>query len=124
MNIDPRSGLTEKEVALLRGELLEARRELLERVGDPADLAVEGEPRGDAADQAELSIQQDRLAERLEDRRRHLRDIEDALARIEEGSYGLDEATGEPIGLERLLIEPWARYTVAAQEQREMPPSR
>jgi DnaK suppressor protein len=124
VNIDPRSGLTEQEVTFLHGELLEARRALLERVGDPAGLAVEGEPRGDGADQAELSIEQDRRVERSEDHRRRLREIEDALARIAEGSYGLDESTHEPIGVERLLREPWARHTVAGQEQLEARASR
>jgi DnaK suppressor protein len=119
MNVDPRSGLTERDVALLRGELLEARLELLARTGDPADLAVEGEPRGDAADQAELTIEQNWAASRAEDRRNRLREVEDALARIEEGTYGLDEETGEPIGLDRLLREPWARRTAAGQELQE-----
>jgi RNA polymerase-binding transcription factor DksA len=36
-------------------------------------------------------------------------ELEAALARIEDGSYGLDEATGEPIPYERLLVMPEAR---------------
>src|SRR3954452_11997843 len=99
MKIDPRSGLTQRDLALLHGELLEARRDLLDRFHAPAELAVEGEPRGDAADQAALSLEQDRQAERAEANGRRLRDIEDALARIDQGTYGLDEASGEPIGL-------------------------
>jgi DnaK suppressor protein len=120
MKIDPRSGLTEREVALLRSELLELRQELIdgESAGAP-EAALEGEPRGDAADRAELTFEQDLVLQRGEARRRRLRDLEDALARIEAGTYGVDEATGEPIGYERLLREPAARYTVTGQEQHE-----
>jgi DnaK suppressor protein len=119
MNVDPRSGLTERDLALLRGELLEAREDLRERLRAPVAFAVEGEPRGDAADEAELTIEQDARADRAEAMRHRLRDVEDALARIDQGTYGLDEASGEPIGFDRLAREPWARHTVAGQEQRE-----
>jgi DnaK suppressor protein len=122
MNIDPRCGLTEQNLVFLKGELLEARRELLELLRAPAELARESEPRGDAADQAEVSFQQALLGERAEANRRQLREIEDALERLEQGRYGLDETTGEPIGMERLSIEPWARHTIVGQEERERAP--
>lgn len=41
-----------------------------------------------------------------------LRDIEDALKKIEEGSYGVCEVCGEPIGAERLSAIPWARLCI------------
>ena len=42
-----------------------------------------------------------------------------ALARIEDGSYGYCEETGEPIGLRRLDARPIATLTVEAQERHE-----
>ncbi|MBM3467898.1 MAG: TraR/DksA family transcriptional regulator [Alphaproteobacteria bacterium] len=45
--------------------------------------------------------------------------VEDALRRLEEGTYGYCELTGEPIGVKRLLLVPTARYSVKAQEMIE-----
>jgi DnaK suppressor protein len=113
-------------VAFLRGELLEEQQHLLESQqrlvaqGRAANELTQGsEPRGDAADQAELSLEQALQTERIEAHRRQVREIEDALTRIEEGRYGLDVTTGEPIGFERLAIEPWASRTESAQEDEE-----
>ena len=46
-----------------------------------------------------------------------LRDVEDALRKIEEGSYGVCEICGEPIGAERLSAIPWARLCIADQRK-------
>jgi DnaK suppressor protein len=46
-------------------------------------------------------------------------EIEAALARFDDGSYGLCEGTEEPIGFRRLEARPWTRYSVAHQEQVE-----
>ncbi|MBN8827650.1 MAG: TraR/DksA family transcriptional regulator [Sphingobacteriia bacterium] len=45
--------------------------------------------------------------------------IEEALKSIENGTYGFCEESGNPIGIERLLIIPYARFTTEAQEKRE-----
>jgi DnaK suppressor protein len=58
---------------------------------------------------------------RTRDRERKLlRKINQALGRIEEGSYGYCEETGEEIGLKRLEARPVATMCVEAQERREM----
>lgn len=58
---------------------------------------------------------------RTRDRERKLlRKINSALARIEEGSYGYCEETGEEIGLKRLEARPVATLCLEAQERREM----
>jgi DnaK suppressor protein len=41
-----------------------------------------------------------------------LGEIQHALAKIEAGTYGISESTGEPIRWERLLALPWARTDV------------
>lgn len=55
----------------------------------------------------------------LEQVRSDLDDVERALARLEEGSYGLCEACGQPIGDDRLAAMPAARYCVAHQRAAE-----
>jgi DnaK suppressor protein len=51
--------------------------------------------------------------------RQQLREIDAALQRIEDGSYGVCEATGEPIPFKRLEAVPTARFTVQARESLE-----
>ncbi|WP_077307911.1 hypothetical protein [Terribacillus halophilus] len=54
-----------------------------------------------------------------ESARERLRDIEDALDRIEEGTYGLSEKSGKQIPEERLQAEPTARLLVEEQAEEE-----
>jgi DnaK suppressor protein len=57
---------------------------------------------------------------RTRDRERKLiRKIDEALARIEDGSYGYCLETGEPIGVKRLEARPVATLSLEAQERRE-----
>jgi DnaK suppressor protein len=48
----------------------------------------------------------------MDSERKLLREIDGALQRIEEGTYGICEATGQPISRVRLEAIPWARYCV------------
>ncbi len=50
---------------------------------------------------------------------RRLRNVERALQKIEEGTYGICDATGEPIPKGRLEAVPEALYTIEAQRQQE-----
>ena len=73
----------------------------------------------DIADRA--TSETDRALElRARDRQRKLiAKIDAALARIEEGTYGFCEETGEPIGLKRLDARPSATLSLEAQERHE-----
>ena len=51
--------------------------------------------------------------------RKLLKKIDEALRRIDEGSYGYCEETGEAIGIPRLLARPTATLTIEAQARRE-----
>lgn len=65
------------------------------------------------ADQASETFEREKdlsILERLED---ELAEIEAALQRIDDGTYGIDEVTGEPIDPERLEALPTARTNVA-----------
>jgi RNA polymerase-binding transcription factor DksA len=46
-------------------------------------------------------------------------DVLDAIRRIEKGTFGVCEITGEPISAERLNSVPWARYSLEGQQQME-----
>lgn len=74
---------------------------------------------GDEADRA--TRESDNSFElRTRDRyRKLLNKIQSAMARIDDGSYGYCEETGDEIGLERLELHPVATRTVEAQERRE-----
>ena len=67
------------------------------------------------------SSETDRAIElRARDRQRKLiAKIEAALARLEDGTYGYCEETGEPISLKRLEARPIATLSVEAQERHE-----
>jgi DnaK suppressor protein len=84
-----------------------------------ATLQNENENHPDVADRA--SSETDRAIElRARDRQRKLiAKIDAALARIEEGTYGYCEETGEPIALKRLDARPIATLSVEAQERHE-----
>ncbi len=73
----------------------------------------------DIADRA--STETERTLElRTRDRQRKLiAKIDDALMRIEEGTYGYCEETGDPIGLKRLDARPIATLSIEAQERHE-----
>jgi DnaK suppressor protein len=73
----------------------------------------------DEMDQAEASLGQHEALGRAAHDRAHLGEIERAIARIDAGAYGVSELSGEPIGYARLSAVPWARFTVAEQEELE-----
>ena len=82
-------------------------------------LQMVTENHADVADRA--SSETDRAIElRARDRQRKLIcKIDAALRRIEDGSYGYCEETGEPIGLARLDARPIATLSLEAQERHE-----
>lgn len=82
-------------------------------------LQQENENHSDIADRA--SSETDRAIElRARDRQRKLiAKIDSALDRIEEGTYGYCEETGEPISLKRLDARPIATLSLEAQERHE-----
>ena len=96
-----------------KDEILQESRETL------ATLQSENENHPDLADRA--SSETDRAIElRARDRQRKLiSKIDAALARLEDGTYGYCEETGEPISLKRLDARPIATLSIEAQERHE-----
>ena len=104
-----------------RQKLLRWRAELLrEADGTLASLSSSGGiHEADITDRA--SVETDRALElRTRDRARKLiSKIDQALLRMENGSYGFCEETGEPIGIRRLEARPIATLAIEAQERHE-----
>ena len=102
-----------RKLLIWKDDILRESRETL------AALQNESENHSDLADRA--SSETDRAIElRARDRQRKLiAKIDSALSRLEEGSYGYCEETGEPIGLKRLDARPIATLSIEAQERHE-----
>lgn len=108
------------QVEFFRLRLLRWRGELLRDADDTlASLSEGGIHEADITDRA--SVETDRALElRTRDRARKLiSKIDQALQRIENGTYGYCEETGEPIGLKRLIARPIATLSIEAQERHE-----
>ena len=96
-----------------REDILREARETLQHLQD------ENQNHPDFADRA--SSETDRAIElRARDRQRKLiSKIDDALTRIDDGTYGYCEETGEPISIKRLEARPIATLSIEAQERHE-----
>lgn len=108
------------QVEFFRNRLLRWRADLLRDADDTlASLSQGGIHEADVTDRA--SVETDRALElRTRDRARKLiNKIDQALQRIENGSYGYCDESGEPIGLRRLVARPIATMSVEAQERHE-----
>jgi DnaK suppressor protein len=103
-----------------RGKLLAWKEEIVRQNRETLQVLHEDSAQhADLADRA--TSETDRALElRARDRQRKLiAKIDAALARIEEGTYGYCEETGEPIGLRRLDARPIATLSLEAQERHE-----
>jgi DnaK suppressor protein len=113
--------LTQEQRSRLQQKLEEERDRLLRREEQHREqqTTVETPDVGDQQDAAAVEAAQ--VAEHsLHDRdRARLREVQEALQRIADGSYGICEDTDDEIPFARLWAEPTARLTVAAQELRE-----
>jgi DnaK suppressor protein len=108
------------QIEYFRQKLLRWRAHLLRDAdGTLASLSEGGIHEADITDRA--SVETDRALElRTRDRARKLiAKIDQALQRIEAGTYGFCEETGEPIGLRRLEARPIATLSIEAQERHE-----
>jgi DnaK suppressor protein len=112
--------MNERQRAYFRRKLLTWKEEILRQTRETLQgLHEESLQHADLADRA--TSETDRALElRARDRQRKLiAKIDAALARIEDGSYGYCEETGEPIGLKRLDARPIATLSLEAQERHE-----
>jgi DnaK suppressor protein len=67
---------------------------------------------------ATLAFERQHVAALAQAAREHLADIDAALARVADGSYGTCQACGQPIGAERLAARPMARTCIGCTRHR------
>ncbi|MDO9382892.1 MAG: RNA polymerase-binding protein DksA [Hyphomicrobiaceae bacterium] len=112
--------MNEKHRMYFRNKLLNWKEDIIRQTRETlVGLHDDSTQHADIADRA--TSETDRALElRSRDRQRKLiSKIDAALARIEDGSYGYCEETGEPIGLKRLDARPIATLSLEAQERHE-----
>jgi DnaK suppressor protein len=112
--------MNERQREYFRRKLMSWKSEILREAQETlVALQTESENHPDLADRA--SSETDRAIElRARDRQRKLiAKIDSALARIDDGTYGYCEETGEPISLRRLEARPIATMSIEAQERHE-----
>lgn len=114
-----------KEAALSKAELRKFRRLLLEKrrsiLGDLDGMTEEArgssvrglrEGPSTSASGADEDLGTETTIGLLAHERTLLREVHEALERIERGTYGTCVATGKPIGKARLTAQPWAKYCI------------
>jgi DnaK suppressor protein len=111
--------MNESQLAFFRKRLQDIREQILRNADDTGEHLRENEITTDPSDRATLE-EEYTLELRTRDRERKLiRKIDEALKRVEDGSYGYCLETGEEIGIKRLEARPVATLSIEAQERRE-----
>jgi RNA polymerase-binding protein DksA len=111
------SGLKKSELEHFRKLLLEKRREILGDVGSMENEAFKSGSNLSnmpihMADVGTDNFEQEFTLGLIESERQILREIQEALGRVEDGTFGICMATNKPIGRMRLEAVPWAKYTI------------
>ncbi len=116
--------LGDEQLAFYKKILTERKRELLKQVlNQDEDLdEIRGDVAADPLDAAGNASSLELMTSLGNHERRELAEIDNALQKIENGSYGFCEESGEPIHPLRLEAMPTARYTVQVQERLERTP--
>ncbi len=112
-------GINKKLIEECKSNLLSAKEEILNRVRDNRHGLIQDEKSGDEADQTVRILAESEFVSNQERLRKQLIEIEMALSRIEDGTYGICEETEEMIEEERLRAIPWTRLSIEGAELRE-----
>lgn len=118
------SHLTSEHLEELREQLEKERKRLVEeyRSNVAREREVDFDEAGDLVDQALKSRDREERFGLTQAERERLILVEEALERLDSGTYGVCLESDEPIPLERLRAVPWARYTTRIQERKEEKP--
>jgi DnaK suppressor protein len=113
------AGLSSKELEFFRDMILQKRREI---VGDMSQMEREALRSASGSNLSNLPLhmadmgtdnyEQEFTLGLVEKDRNLLRDLNGALAKIMDGTYGICEGTGKPISKVRLEAQPWARFSI------------
>jgi RNA polymerase-binding transcription factor len=115
----------EKRRAALRSALVKKREELVREAKEQISKYIRGETKQlvdtalDNGDWSVVDLSEDISLKQLSTHRETLLKVDEALRKIDEGTYGRCEDCGEDISMERLKVLPFAIYCVDCQEKRE-----
>ena len=103
-----------------KNKLLTFKAELLNQLKNMKnDFNLVDKSRGDESDLAAAHQEEHAFLVNQSRLKSQLLEIEFALSRMEQGTYGFCEETDEPIETERLLAIPWTRYSIEGAEIKE-----
>ncbi len=110
-----------KELSKLKKKLLDERARLLNTAAASrkSEFAIQTEDLADEADLTSVELSQGVVFTLREKEQRTLAEIDEALQRMEDGSYGCCEECDVEIGAKRLEIFPTARLCITHQEEQE-----
>ncbi|HXI02527.1 MAG TPA: TraR/DksA family transcriptional regulator [Candidatus Saccharimonadales bacterium] len=110
--------MDKRSMGSYKKKLFAKRQELMDAYNRDKNYGRESDAGGtqDLADKASTSYTKEFLYSLSNSERIILQEVENALARIEEGIFGVCEECGENIHKKRLDAVPWARYCLACQE--------
>ncbi|MDQ7985145.1 RNA polymerase-binding protein DksA [Pseudomonas sp. G34] len=111
--------MNDAQQAFFRDLLVGQREELQQRIDAEFGELREQERPADEADIASREEQRQWQLRLLEREKKLLDKIDQALERLARGEYGWCRETGEPIGLQRLLLRPTATLCIEAKEREE-----
>lgn len=122
---DHKTPFSKKELSHFRQILIQKRIELVRDVSSMESEALKGESGSlsslpqHLAEQGSETYDQSLSLDLAAADRKLIKEIDDALGRIDAGTYGICELTGKPIKVERLEELPWARYSIEAARDLE-----
>src|SRR6187455_2922276 len=111
--------MSERQREYFREKLLNWRDDILNEAKRPLQPLYDEQNQSDVIDRASLEADRQLELRARERQRKLISKIDAALARLEDGTYGFCEETGEPISLRRLEARPIATLSVEAQERHE-----
>ena len=108
------------DLKALRAALEAKRAELLREHRENLSAGTHAQqPEPDPVDAATHTAEEDELLSLVDQERGLLAQIDRALAKMERGTYGVSELSGDRIPLARLRAIPWARFTAEEEEEAE-----
>ncbi len=118
---EPKKELDKKTIQRFKKILLKEREQIVGELRQTFESSQEMGQDGiqDIGDEAANIYNKQLLLSLNENERMMLREVDEALDRIENGTYGICEECGGPIGLKRLMVKPVAKYCVPCKTKLE-----
>lgn len=121
-----KTAMTTKELRHYRDLLIEKRVELIGDIVGMEEAALRGKDQSNLstmplhmADVGSDTYDQDLMLGLMESERKLLVEIDEALVRIADRTFGVCQSTGKPINKARLEVKPWAKYSIEVAREME-----